>query len=102
MRIPRVYSFNLREVFILGVLVFFFGVVTGQFWRIAQVEPGYIQEIGRISSRQEGFRKHMAKMELRLMKAEQKLNLNYPIFTNLGEEEDSHDGNGKRTIRGGK
>ncbi len=75
MKIPRVYSFTLREVFILATLIFLFGIMTGQAWRIAQVEPFYEKEVKTISSRQEQSRKKMANVELRIMNIEKKLNI---------------------------
>ncbi len=84
MRIPRMYSFTLREVFILAVLIFLFGITTGQVWRIAQVEPYYEKEVKSISSRQEQSRKKMANVERRIMDIEKKLNIPWKPYADKG------------------
>lgn len=82
MRIPRLYSFTLREVFILAVLVFLFGIITGHAWRIAQIEPYYEREVKSISSRQEQNQKKMANVERRVMGIEKKLNIPWKPYEN--------------------
>ncbi len=82
MRIPKLYSFTIRELFVVGGLLFLVGLVVGQLWRILQVEPYYEREIKAISSRQEQNRKKMAYTEGRLMDIEKRLKIPWKPYEN--------------------
>ncbi len=75
MRIPKLYSFTIRELLVLGGFLFLVGLAAGQLWRILQVEPYYEKEIKAVSSKQEQNRKKMANVEGRLMDVEKKLKI---------------------------